>query len=139
MVDGGIAEDDEDGFNAGHDGLFDALAAVNLCIDAVVDVHVVGSLEFLTVGVPYSGVEGVRGGLAELGFLASENVFPLEAGEVVAGFSPEGIFVKELLSQYFGKTPDDLPVGRAEVRIQRTGLFGGRESSRMYEKAPTTL
>ena len=61
MVDGGVTEEDENGFDAGRDGLFDALTAVDLCIGVVVDVHVGGGVGILAVGVLYAYVEGVGG------------------------------------------------------------------------------
>ena len=76
VVDDGLAKEDEDGFDAGCDGLFYALTAVVLCIDVVVNIYVMGSLAILAIGVLYAGAEGVRSGLGELGFLALRGVFP---------------------------------------------------------------
>ena len=58
-MDGSVAKEDADGFDAGCDSLFYVFTAVDLYIDVVVEVHVVGSLGILAVGVPYTGVEGV--------------------------------------------------------------------------------
>ena len=81
------------------------------------------SIDILGIGVPYSGVEGVWGGLCELGFLATNAVLSLEVVKVVAVFSLEGLVFKELLRQYFGKGPDDFPVGWTEVRAKGQGYL----------------
>ena len=46
VVDGGIAEEDKDHFDAGYDGLCDAFTPVDCCIDIVVNAHVVGRIEY---------------------------------------------------------------------------------------------
>ena len=94
VVDGGITEEDEDGFNAGRDVLFGVSLAVGLCRDVVVNVHIVGYVDVLAVGTPYSSVKGVWGGLGELGLFATKATLPLEAIEVVVVLCAEGLVVE---------------------------------------------
>ena len=61
--------------------------------------------------------------MGELGFFATEAVLPLEVVKVVAVFCLEGLVVEELLGQYFGKAPDDLPVGWAKVGAKGQGYL----------------
>ena len=100
VVNGGIAEEDANGFDAGHNIMINALMVVDLCIDVAVNVHGVGHVDIMSIRAPYSGVERDWVGL---NFLATNAVLPQDAIKVVGVLCADGLLVKELLGQILAR------------------------------------